>query len=110
MKEEAREAYERLQKLMERNQHTGAIGARENDFPCTNRHNQESHRRDEEQRSALKYERGGALLQETEVRGYDPDDPDVEILANVLFGCDRIERLSVVIRKGKAEKEIRLIG
>lgn len=51
----------------------------------------------------------GALLQNHRLIGFDPDDPAIEYTADVTLGRNRIEALSVRIRKGQAEKEIRLI-
>ncbi|MFR6100857.1 MAG: hypothetical protein ACLUO8_00080 [Christensenellales bacterium] len=59
--------------------------------------------------AALRYEETGALLQNHRLIGFDPDDPAIEYTADVTLGRNRIEALSVRIRKGQAEKEIRLI-
>jgi len=77
--------------------------------PCSSRYTPGRYKEREGKQSALKYEYEGALLQETVLKAFDPDDPNVEILAKVILGRDQIEQLSVVIRKGQASKEIRLI-
>ena len=61
-------------------------------------------------RHALRYEETGALLQNHRLIRFDPDDPAIEYTADVTLGRDQIEALSVRIRKGQAEKEIRVRG
>ncbi len=57
----------------------------------------------------VKYEQEGAILQMHQLKNFDPFDPQISYVVHTTLAPNRIETLSIEIRKGEASQEIRLI-